>query len=355
MACNLNKSPATNSIETCGGLPEEVHSAACHILENGGAGSDSAAIAAAVNFVTFVCKTGKSKNFLKSNPTHTVDPAKRARACASVAAWERLKVCMKGKPIVTGKAGGSDWKQMLLTIEMLNLADDLAIDHAGRAPIAPPADALEEAGLEPADAKALCHAGTCTLGGPHNMVDFEAGIKASIEEVDGGIIIKGLAADFSKDREDEAFEPGAFDASIAAFMRNPILTYNHATKVIGTKAGSSGYVQFGQVRVLDRRDDGLHMEAFIPRPTTDFMIDAYDKVKAGMMKGLSVGGRFLKHRTPDGWKIYQADLHEIAVAPKPINSNTLIHTVSAAKAMTDESVIWTPVESLADQVVTSHS
>lgn len=335
-------------------------------MANGGGGRERA-IAAAVNFVKFVCKTGKSKNFLKSNPGHTVAPEKRARACANVAAWNRLVACMRsgsgGKAATETYDGPRDKRgldALLLSIDMLNLADDLALEQQGFAPIAMPdelwtplATADSEPVLAEADGKALCHAGTCLHGGAHDMAEFmeEFGSKAAVTETEEGLIIKGLAAAFSPDREAEAFEPGAFEAGLKAFMENPVLAYNHAHKVIDTVKGSSNYVQLGVVRSLNQTKAGLEMEAFVPKPTGGFLEDVYDKIKRGYMKGLSVGGKFYKHYTPQGWKIYQADLQEISVAPKPINPATLIHSVSAGKAMTDDGVGWEPIENLTDDLL----
>lgn len=332
MACTLNWSPVVNNVEKCGGLPEEVCSAAKHIMANGGGGRERA-IAAAVNFVKFVCRTGKSKNFLKSNPTHTVAPAKRARACANVAAWEKLVACMKGKPVGGKAAGGAALERLLLAVEMLDLADELAERHApkrGQRDVEPDEDlAGAEAGGK------TCESGQCRSD-THLKAEFTATFdgKAMVEEAEDGLWIEGKAADWDVDREDEAFEPGALDQAIVKFMANPILAYHHteSTPLFQMAGGkSSDLLQIGQVTELTKVADGVKMRAFIPRPKHPFVAEIYDKVKRGMMRGLSVGGRFHKHLVAGkGWRIHDMDLMEISVTPKPVNPRTLFEVVPAA-------------------------
>lgn len=335
-ACTLNWSPVVNNVEQCGGLPEEVCSAAKHIMGNGGGGRGPS-IGAAVNFIKFVCSTGKSKNFLISNPGHTVQPAKRARACTNVAAWKSLVACMKGKPRIAGKAHTGvaldrrveqELNATLLLIDSLDIADKIN-------------EASHFIDVEPPDgsvgAKALCHVGGCAHL-EHDYEDFKAMLttEADIEEGEKGLTIKGMAADFGPDREGEAFEPNSLDRAIERFMENPVLAYFHSTDVVETVKGPSRYAQLGQVKALTKTDRGIEFEAFVPRPKHGgFLANVYDQIKSGVMRGVSVGGQFFKHRTPDGWRIYEADLHEVSIAPKPINPRTLIEAVSVAKAGTE--------------------
>lgn len=346
-ACTLGWSPVVNNVEKCGGLPEEICSAAKHIMANGGGGRQRA-IAAAVNFVKFVCATGKSKNFLQSNPGHDVAPEKRARACANVAEWNKLRACMKGKPFVEGKAAthasrdGADLDAVEFLIDVLDLGDALTIRALGNS-----------AQPKTEDGKALCHLGSCSHLS-HDFADFKAmlDMEPAITEDEKGLTIRGLAADFSPDREDEAFEPRAFDDAIKSFMENPVLAYFHSTDVVETVKGASRYVQLGAVKSLVKSDRGLEFEAFIPRPAHGgFLANVYDQIKAGIMKGVSVGGRFFKHFTPQGWKIYRADLQEITIAPKPVNPRTLVEAVSVAKA--DLALDWHPLEELTPNLIQS--
>lgn len=346
-ACTLNYSPVVNNVEKCGGLPEEICSAAKHIMANGGGGRQRA-IAAAVNFVKFVCATGQSKNFLKSNPTHKVSPEKRARACANVAAWERLVACMKGKPPTGGKAAtqasrdGTDLESVLWLIDVLDLSDRISGAF----------DAAEDEEDDP-DAKALCHTGACSIPlVEHEAADFSVTVDSKavvdVQEEDGrerGIIIRGLAASYSVDREDEAFEPGAFDRGIQEFMKNPVLAYMHSTDVAETVKGPTKYVQLGKVLTLEKSQRGLEFSAYLPRPEHGgFMANVYEQVKAGIMRGVSVGGRFYRHHTLNGPRIYQADLHEVTLAPKPVNPEALVDSVEAVKSMMDLSLEWSPLD-----------
>lgn len=144
-------------------------------------------------------------------------------------------------------------------------------------------------------------------------------------EDDGSIIIEGLASDFGIDREDEAFLPGAFKKGIDTFMAtNPVLLYHHKNDHA-----------LGQVLDLDPRPDGLFMKARIDKPATgSWAEDVVAKVKTGTIRGLSVRGLFKKKATPNGPRIYQADLAEISVTPLPVNPRTLFQV--AGKAFPDD-------------------
>lgn len=148
------------------------------------------------------------------------------------------------------------------------------------------------------------------------------GAKALDEDQEGDLIIEGYASDFGRDRQDEAFEPGAFAKGIDRFMAGqPSLLFHHHNDQ-----------QLGIVEELESRDDGLWMRARVPRPPDSSpLLDTYNKIKRGFMKGLSVRGLFKKRR---GGRIFEADLAEISVTPLPINPRTLF-TV-AAKAFGEE-------------------
>jgi HK97 family phage prohead protease len=133
--------------------------------------------------------------------------------------------------------------------------------------------------------------------------------------------IEGYASDFGIDRDEEAFEPGAFSKAIDKFLgSNPVLLFHHQYD----KA-------LGQVEDLRYDEKGLFMRARIDEPASgSWSEDVVAKVKKGTIKGLSVGGRFKRR----GDKIYEADLNEISVTPLPVNPNTLFAV--AEKAFTED-------------------
>lgn len=147
-----------------------------------------------------------------------------------------------------------------------------------------------------------------------------------ITDDDGDIYFEGWASDFDIDRQDEAFEPGAFRKSVERFLgTNPVLLYHH-------DYGKA----LGQVEQLDLRDEGLWMRARIDRPTPgSWAEDVVNKIKKGTIKGLSVGGLFKRRRGADGKaRIFDADLAEISITPMPVNPRTL--GAVAAKAFESE-------------------
>lgn len=80
-----------NWVEECGGLPKYIKRITKHLKQKGMA--ESHAIATAVNAAKKMCATGDVNFPGKQN----VNPGSRAEACASVAAWEKLKACAARK------------------------------------------------------------------------------------------------------------------------------------------------------------------------------------------------------------------------------------------------------------------
>lgn len=161
-----------------------------------------------------------------------------------------------------------------------------------------------------------------------DVADFEFGFtldrKADVSETDDTIIIEGYASDFEVDRQDEAFEPGAFQKALDDYMQNPVLLYHHK------KDTALGAINEAR---LDKK--GLWVRAQVPKPDEGTTLsNYYNQIKAGVLRGFSVGGRFMRRMTPDGPKIFKADLREISVTPLPVNPRTLFAV--AGKAFVDD-------------------
>lgn len=159
-----------------------------------------------------------------------------------------------------------------------------------------------------------------------DQADFNLGVslpleKALTETVDGDLLIEGLAADYSVDRQGEAFQPGCFEKAIGKFLeRGGPLMYHHKHDQ-----------QLGQVTALESRADGLFIKATIPKPADGSPLgDIYNKIKRGMMKGVSVFGQCKREMTPNGMRIVDTDLQEISITPMPIGPNTLIGVAQKA-------------------------
>lgn len=153
--------------------------------------------------------------------------------------------------------------------------------------------------------------------------DFALDGKAVVAApVDGeGLDIEGYAAGFSPDREDEAFERGAFADGVDKYFRdNPILCYHHH------------YDQaLGTVKEVRLDGKGLFVKAHLdaPEPGTN-AADIFNKVKSGTIKGFSVGGIFKKRMTPKGPRIHKVDIAEISVTPLPMEPGSLFAVAGKA-------------------------
>lgn len=152
--------------------------------------------------------------------------------------------------------------------------------------------------------------------------DFLLDSKAAVREEDDHLIIEGLAADFGFDRQDEAFEPGAFDDGMKAYLReNPIICYHHKYDLA-----------LGQALEWEKKSEGPWIKARIdrPEPHTQLM-DVYNKIKSGVIRGFSVGGKFHRRKGADGrMRIHRADIAEISVTPLPVNPRTLFAVAGKA-------------------------
>jgi HK97 family phage prohead protease len=158
------------------------------------------------------------------------------------------------------------------------------------------------------------------------QADFLLDGKAQIEEADDHLIIEGYAADFEIDREDETFEPGAFDEGMKAFMEsNPILIYHHK------------YDQaLGEVLEWEGKAAGPWVKARVDKPEPSSpLADVYTKIKNRVIKGFSIGGRFHRRKGEDGKvRIHKCDVAELSITPLPINPRTLFAV--AGKAFGDD-------------------
>lgn len=158
------------------------------------------------------------------------------------------------------------------------------------------------------------------------MFDFALDGKAVVEqEADGRLRIEGYAAGFDRDREGEAFLPGALERGFDKyFQTNPVLCYHHHTDQ------ALGVVEDAK---LDGK--GLFIKATLddPEPGTP-LADVWNKVKSGTIKGFSVGGIFRRKMTPQGPRIHSADVAEISVTPVPMEPGSLF--ALAGKAFGNE-------------------
>lgn len=143
----------------------------------------------------------------------------------------------------------------------------------------------------------------------------------AVEADDGSVLISGYAADFDLDRQDEAFEPGAFETGLKAYLTsNPILLYHHKSDTA-----------LGQVTSAIIDSKGMFIEARVDSPEPNTVIADYvRKIKSGTLRAFSVGGKFYRHMTAKGPRIHRADIGEISITPYPVNPRTLFAVAGKA-------------------------
>jgi len=148
---------------------------------------------------------------------------------------------------------------------------------------------------------------------------------------DGDLLLEGMAAVWTVDRENEAFDPAAFDHGIRDFLSGTgALCLNHKTADV-----------LGKVLDLERRPDGLWMRARVdgairhdPRLRT-----IYEQIKKGTLRGASVGGFFRRAVKAGRRVIDRADLVEISLTSSPIGGHRAVLSVVAGKALADDAAL----------------
>lgn len=157
----------------------------------------------------------------------------------------------------------------------------------------------------------------------------------------GDVIIEGYAADFEIDRQGEAFLPGAFDDACKKATRAEIpLLFEHDNK------RQLGVIE--ELRVDPER--GLWTRARIAKAQAGtWAEDVVDKVKRGMMKGLSVRGLSKVKMTANGPRIGTIDLAEISVTPVPVQPGALFAVAQKSFAAVEEDLAAGQIEAVEDE------
>lgn len=167
------------------------------------------------------------------------------------------------------------------------------------------------------------------------------------EEEDGAVFIEGYASDFGLDRQEEAFEPGAFEEGLKSYMAsNPILLYHHKSDTA-----------LGQVVDAKLDEKGMFVRARVDAPEPGTIVADYvRKIKNGTLRAFSVGGKFYRRMTAAGPRIFKCDLGEISVTPYPVNPRTLFAVAGKAfdaAPAEDDLEVLASLEAALDQVRTN--
>jgi HK97 family phage prohead protease len=151
------------------------------------------------------------------------------------------------------------------------------------------------------------------------VADFEMGFtldgKAAVDAADDGTLhIEGYASTFDMDRQDEAFEPGAFQKSLDTYLNtNPVILYHHKYDTA-----------MGTITEAKLDGKGLWVKGEVPKPPENSPVAGYyQQVKDKVLRGFSVGGKFYRRMTEKGPRIFKCDLREISITPMPVNAGGL--------------------------------
>lgn len=147
-----------------------------------------------------------------------------------------------------------------------------------------------------------------------------------VREVGDKLVISGTASNWDVDRVGDSVVRTAMERALAQYMENPILLFNHSYSLPA-----------GRVTRAFVDDRGLHIEAELPRPKEPGVARHWwDLVKAGVVRALSIGGKWTRQKIGGVNYLTEIDLREISVAAQGINATTTF-TAQAAKAFGDQS------------------
>ena len=130
--------------------------------------------------------------------------------------------------------------------------------------------------------------------------------------------IEGYASTFTEDRDGERVDQNAFKDSLPIFDLNPIILAQHENGIMA----SIGVVDEHAVDAVGLKISGT---IYSTDPFSDVVVK---KIKLGILRALSIGGRFYR----EGTLIKRVELYEISVVTVPSNR---FSTFSVAKALKD--------------------
>lgn len=174
-------------------------------------------------------------------------------------------------------------------------------------------------------------------------LDTTIDAKASIEQVNGDVIIEGWASDVRPDRVGDVVVPGAFDESLKSFLEeNPILLYNHDIDR-----------PLGKILDLEQRPEGLWCKALVAAPTPGSWAEpVVDFIKRGITRGLSIRGKMSRPHGRDAKsgvaKVTHVDLAEISVTPLPVSPGSLFAVTQKAFGDEEDAAMAAEAEAIRD-------
>ena len=127
-------------------------------------------------------------------------------------------------------------------------------------------------------------------------------------------MVYGYASTEARDSQGEIVTRAAIEAALPAYMEFANIREMHQLSAVGV------------VKSADLDDKGLRLGAKVVDD------DAWAKVKEGVYKGLSIGGRVTQRDTLDKSVITGVVLHEISLVDRPANPEALIEAYKGAGA-----------------------
>lgn len=131
---------------------------------------------------------------------------------------------------------------------------------------------------------------------------------------DGTLLLRGIAATFGRelDRTGERFDPASFRRAFDAYMQSPapVVTFNHRLGDLLGRVTAHKYV-----------GDAVEVEVEIPRPDEGVpeLRNAYNLIRAGLLRGFSVGGKWARKVLNGETVLFPSEMVELTVAPIPAN------------------------------------
>ena len=133
----------------------------------------------------------------------------------------------------------------------------------------------------------------------------------SVEDHGSYLLVRGRASTFSRDRVGDTVTRAALERAVETYMAtNPILLFEHKySRPAGT------------VTKAEVRDDGLHIEARLPRPADPLNLTWWGMVRDKVLRALSIGGRWTRDAMN---RLVDVDRREISIAPVAVNGEAFI-------------------------------
>ena len=139
---------------------------------------------------------------------------------------------------------------------------------------------------------------------------------------DGSIRVHGVASTGARDGAGEVVRPEAMRAALPAYMAFGAIREMHQPRA----AGAALSAEVGE-------DGATRLAAHVVDPV------AVSKVKAGVYKGLSIGGKVLARDPDDPTVITALRLDEVSLVDRPCNPEAVIDLWKAAAAPTNAEVL----------------